>query len=307
MDTAFIDADHLRRLLPFADAVDALDRAFRGALPETPQRIRHRVPAGELFLMPSAGPSYMGVKLVTVAPENPARDRPVVQAVYALFDAESLSPIAILDGTGLTSLRTAAVSALATRYLARPDARVLVIFGAGALANAHLDAMAAVREIGDVRVVSRSAKPAAALARRASSMGLHAVTGAPEVVEEADIVCTCTTSSEPVFDGSLLSAGSHVNAVGAHRPDLRELDDETVRRGRLVVETRDAGLTEAGDLLIPIERGVIGRDHVVADLAEVVAGKEVRRADEDVTVFKSVGVAFEDLFLAAAAYERFTA
>lgn len=307
MRPAFIDEEDLRRLLPIGDAIDVLDLAFRAPLAEAPQRSRIETPSGELLLMPSYGASYAGVKLVTVAPDNPSRGLPVVQAAYVLFEVPGLTPIATLDGTSLTTLRTAAVSALATRYLARPDARTLVIFGAGVQGSAHLDAMGAVRQIETVRVVSRSAEPAGALATRAEARGLRASVGGAEVVAEADIVCTCTTSAEPLFDGSLLRPGAHVNAVGAYRPDQRELDDETVRRARLVVETREAALAEAGDLLIPIESGVIGRDDIVADLAEVVRGKQVRRTAEDVTVFKSVGVAFEDLVVASAAYERATA
>lgn len=304
MRPAFIDEEDLRRLLPIGDAIDALERAFHAPLPESPQRGRIETPSGELLLMPSYGVSYAGVKLVTVAPDNPSRGLPVVQAAYVLFEAPGLTPIATLDGTSLTTLRTSAVSALATRYLARRDARTLVVFGAGVQGNAHLDAMAAVRRIETVRVVSRSARPAEALAARAETMGIRAALGAAEVVAEADIVCTCTTSPGPVFDGALLRAGTHVNAVGAYRPDQRELDDETVRRARLVVETREAALAEAGDLLIPIENGVIGRDDVLADLAEVIRGEQVRRNEEDITVFKSVGVAFEDLVIAGAVYER---
>jgi ornithine cyclodeaminase len=292
-----IDADELGRLLPMPAAIDALERAFAEPdLPQAPQRTSFEVTSGDLLLMPAAGDAGVGVKLVTLAPANPGRGLPYVQAAYVLFDAESLSPVAVLDGTALTNLRTAAVSGLATRHLARPDASRLVILGAGATANAHLDAILAVRPIRIVRVVSRSPGPAEALAARARDAG-------PEAVAEADVVCTCTTSERPVFDGALLAPGTHVNAIGAYRPDMRELDDEAVARARVVVETREAALAEAGDLVIPLRAGRIRADHVVADLGELVRGAVVRRGPEDVTVFKSVGIAPEDLVVARAALD----
>ncbi|MGQ0670898.1 MAG: ornithine cyclodeaminase family protein [Actinomycetota bacterium] len=304
MELPVIDADQLYRLLPVADAVDALEAAF-GAdrLPDAPQRVRVGTDAGEILLMPASGTAGIGVKLVTLSPGNPERGLPFVQGVYVLFSADSQVPEAIIDGAALTGLRTGAVSGLATRHLARPEADRLVIFGAGVQAGAHLDAMRAVRPIQSVVVVSRSPGPAADLAGRGRSLGLAAEVGDPAAVTEADIVCTCTTSAEPVFDGSLLPAGAHVNAVGSYRPDMRELDETTVRRGRLVVETRDAALEEAGDLLMPIGAGVITTDDIV-ELSDVVRGTRVRRGPQDVTVFKSVGVAFEDLVVARAALDR---
>jgi ornithine cyclodeaminase/alanine dehydrogenase-like protein (mu-crystallin family) len=150
-------------------------------------------------------------------------------------------------------------------------------------------------------VVSRTRERAEALVKEA---GVDARVGAPDDVGDRDLVCTCTTSATPVFDGSLLAPKTHVNAVGAYRPDLRELDTETIERARVVVETREAAMEEAGDLLIPMKEGAIGEDHVVADLSEVVRGVTVRRTAQDVTVFKSVGVAFEDLVVALAAVDR---
>lgn len=304
MRLPLIDADELARLLSMRAAIDALERAFADpVLPEAPQRIRVEVPGGELLLMPAAGWAGVGVKLVTLNPSNPGRGLPFVQGAYVLFDPDTLSPEAVLDGTALTNLRTAAVSGVATRHLARPDASRLVLFGAGATANAHLDAMLAVRPLRTVRVVSRSRGPAESLASRAGEAGLEAAVAGPEAVAEADVVCTCTTSERPVFDGTLLPPGVHVNAIGAYRPDMRELDDETVVRARVTVETRAAAMAEAGDLLIPLRSGRIDRDHVVADLGEVVRGASVRRGPTDITVFKSVGIASEDLVVARAILE----
>jgi ornithine cyclodeaminase/alanine dehydrogenase-like protein (mu-crystallin family) len=300
-----IDADRLRRLLPMEGAVDALEVAFgSGPLPAAPLRTHLETAAGTLVSMPATGPQGTGVKLLTVTSGNAERGLPLIQGLYVLFSAQTQEPEAAIDGAALTALRTGAVSGLATRYLAREEAAHLVIFGAGTQARAHLEAMLAVRPVDRVTFVSRTVGLAEALAGSAREMGVTAEVAGPDAVGAADIVCTCTTSPTPVFDGSLLPAGSHVNAVGAYTPQTRELDDDAIGRARVVVETREVALAEAGDLLIPLGAGSIGPDHVVADLSELVHGVTVRRSPEDVTVFKSVGVAFEDLVVARAAVDR---
>jgi len=287
-----------------ADAIDALEAAFSDPEPpEAPPRTAVPTASGPLLLMPAHGRSGTGVKIVTVAPENPARGLPLIHAAYVLFARDTLELEAVIDGAALTGLRTAAVSGLATRYLARAAARSLVIFGAGTQGNSHLDAMAAARPIESVTVVSRTREPAEALAVRARAMGLDGRVGDPSAVSSADIVCTCTTSSDPLFDGSLLSSGTHINAVGAFEPHARELDETTVVRSRVVVEERAAALEEAGDLIIPLRAGRIDEGHIVADLRKLAAGTQVRRSDDDITLFKSVGLALEDLAVARAAVE----
>jgi ornithine cyclodeaminase/alanine dehydrogenase-like protein (mu-crystallin family) len=301
----FVGAEELRRVVTMDAAIDALEAALvAGPLPEAPPRSGVETGAGELLLMPAAGNQGIGVKVVTVAPGNPARGRPLVQAVYALFDPDTLAPEALFDGSALTALRTAAVSGLATRHLARRDASRLVLFGAGVQATAHLEAMTAVRSVERVWVVSRTLDRAERLAARAAEAGLRADTAPPDAVSEADLICTCTPSPRPVFDGDRLRPGTHINAVGAYRPDQREVDDDTVRKARIAVETREAALAEAGDLLIPMGSGVIQPADIVADLAEVAQGAPVRRGPDDITLFKSVGVAFEDLIVARAAADR---
>jgi ornithine cyclodeaminase/alanine dehydrogenase-like protein (mu-crystallin family) len=296
-----IGAEEIRARLPMAAAVDALEEAFRSMDPGSgPLRTHVETPAGTLLLMPAFGEAGVGVKLVSLTPANPERDLPFIHASYVLFDAETQAPEAVLDGSSLTALRTAAVSGLATRFLARPDVARLVLFGAGVQARSHLEALCAVRPITDLVVVSRSLGPAAELADEGRRRGLSAVLGDPSAVAEADLVCTCTTAEESLFEGSMLPPGVHVNAVGSYRPDTRELDTETVRRTRVVVETREVALAEAGDLLIPIQEGAIDPGHIVADLAETVRGAEVRRSPQDLTLFKSVGIAFEDLVVARA-------
>jgi ornithine cyclodeaminase/alanine dehydrogenase-like protein (mu-crystallin family) len=285
-------------------AIDALHAAFAAELPEAPLRSHVDTAAGGLLLMPASGHAGVGVKLVTLTGSNPERGLPFIHALYVLFDAETQAPVATLDGAALTALRTAAVSGVATRLLAREDASRLVLFGAGVQATSHLEAMRAVRPIEEVVVVSRGAERAAALVERADAAGLRARIGAPADVANADLVCTCTTSERPVVEGARLTAGAHVNAIGAYLPSMRELDTEAVRRSRVVVDTREAAFAEAGDLLIPMGEGAIGPEHVLADLAELVRGAEVRRAPDDLTVFKAVGVAFEDLIVARAAVDR---
>lgn len=303
MHLPVIDAEGLRRALPMGAAIDALERAFGGALPQAPLRSHVATPAGTLLVMPATGAEGVGVKLVTLTPSNPDRGLPLIHALYALFDAETQAPLALLDGAALTALRTGAVSGLATRYLARPEAARLVVFGAGVQARSHVEAMRAVRAVEHVVVVSRTRERAEALAAELRASGLAAEVGEPEAVAEADLVCTCTTSPSPVFDGRRLASGAHVNAVGAYTPETRELDTEAVARARVVVETREVAMAEAGDLLIPMREGRIGPEHVLADLAELVRGAAVRRSAEDVTAFVSVGVAFEDLVVARAALE----
>lgn len=296
-----LDAEAVRASLPYPDAVDALERSFREDDPSaTPLRSVLETAAGTLLVMPATGAELTGVKLVTLTPENPAAGRPLIHAVYVAFDGHTQAPTAVLDGGALTALRTAAVSALATRALARPAARRLVVFGAGIQAAAHVESMAAVRPIDRVTIVGRDPERAASLAGRVRAAGLTAVVGDPDAVRDADVVCTCTTANEPLFDGGLLPPGCHVNAVGAFRLGDREVDTETVRRSRVVVETREVAMEEAGDLAIAVREGAIGWDHVVADLSELVRGATVRRNDDEVTLFESVGLAFEDLAVASA-------
>jgi ornithine cyclodeaminase len=305
MGLALIDAVGLQRALPMEAAIDALEAAFRAPrLPASPLRTHVEAGEADLLMMPAVGEPGIGIKLVTVNPSNPDRGLPLIHAVYVLFGGRSTEPRAVIDGAALTSLRTAAVSGLATRHLANPEAERLVIFGAGVQGHSHLQAMRAVRPIWLVTVVSRSPERAAELVDRARALDMEASVGGPEAVTKADIVCTCTTSAEPLFDGALLKPGAHVNAVGSYQPHTRELDDAAMSRARIVVETREAALAEAGDLLIPLEAGVMGPSAIVADLAQVVRGAAVRTSPDDITIFKSVGVAFEDLVVAKAALDR---
>lgn len=297
----FVDADELARVLPMTAAIDALDEAFGKDLPESPQRSHLDVGSGDLLLMPSWDQRNVGVKLVTAAPGNPERGLPFIHGIYVLFDAETLAPVALFEAAALTAVRTAAVSAVATRHLARTDVASLVIFGAGVQARSHLDAMLAVRDLRDVTVVSRSRGRADGLVHRARAAGCKAAAGGVESLATADIVCTCTTSAEPLFDGATLRPGVHVNAVGSYKRDARELDEVSIERARVFVDS-EVALKESGDLLFPLDEGILRAEHV-GTLHDVVAGDIRRTSDEEITIFKSVGAAFEDLVVAERALE----
>ncbi|HYI45922.1 MAG TPA: ornithine cyclodeaminase family protein [Actinomycetota bacterium] len=299
-DPEYFDGERLRKALSMEEAIGALEEVFSGPLPLTPQRSVLERDGDQLLLMPSWDARAAGVKLVTVNEKNPSHGLPLIQGVYVLFAGDTLKPIALFDAAELTALRTAAVSALATKYLARPDARHLVVFGAGIQGEAHIEAMSVVRNIDRVTIVSRSEEGALRLAASPSVAAVDSSVGGPDSVRHADIVCTCTTSTTPVFDGSLLPAGCHVNAVGSHRPAEREIDSTAITRATVFVETRQAALAEAGDLLIPMKEGAL-KEVAAGDLSEVVGGRIGRSSKSEITLLKSVGVAFEDLAVALAA------
>jgi ornithine cyclodeaminase/alanine dehydrogenase-like protein (mu-crystallin family) len=300
VNVPYVDASELAERLPMRAAIDALERGFREADPTAaPLRSAVTTPAGTLLLMPAADGRAVGVKLVTLTDANPARGLPLIHAVYVLFDGETQAPRLLVDGAALTALRTGAVSGLATRFLANEHAARLVVFGAGVQGRSHVEAMTTVRPVAEVVVVSRTTERAEALVDVVRAAGLRASVGSPDDVASADLVCTCTTAAAPVFEGRLLAEGAHVNAVGSYRPETRELDTDAIRRGSIVVETREAALAEAGDLLIAIDEGAIGPGDI-AELGEVVRGAKVRTSREAITVFKSVGLAFEDLVVARA-------
>jgi ornithine cyclodeaminase/alanine dehydrogenase-like protein (mu-crystallin family) len=294
----FVDERLLHELVPMEAAVHALEETFREGGVVSPDRQHLRVGDGDLLLMPAWSESAAGVKLVSVAPDNPSRGLPLIHGLYVLLSKPSLQPVALFDAAALTALRTAAVSAVATRHLAEERAARLVVFGAGVQARSHIAAIRAVRPIDSVVVVSRTAARAETLVSESLGREVQATLGTPEDVADADIVCTCTTSDTPLFAGSLVKEGAHVNAVGTYRPGSRELDDELLQRADIYVDTRNA-LQESGDLVIPLREKVIAIEDVNT-LTELLTG-QAQRPSAEVSVFKSVGAAFEDLAVAAAA------
>jgi ornithine cyclodeaminase/alanine dehydrogenase-like protein (mu-crystallin family) len=277
MRLPFLDADEVRRRLGVARAADALEAALLDGLdPEDdPHRGAVELDRGQLLVMPSAAAGDPVVKLVTIGGE------PRIQGVCVVFDGETLATAALVDGIALTNLRTAAVSALAVRHLAIPDARRLLVFGRGPQAHAHVEAMRAVRPIELVDMVGRD----------------QARGGVDELVAAADIVCCCTTAREPLFDGSLLGDHAAVVAIGSHEPTLRETDDALAARATVVVESRSSALREAGDVILAIEAGATSEDELVT-LAELVRG-EARPGPGHPRLFKSTGMSWEDAVIAA--------
>lgn len=312
-----VDRHEVARLLPMAECVEVMARALetvaRGnaILPLRPM-IRLPESPNIFALMPAylGEPKSVGVKVLTVFPVNHGTPIDAHQGAVLLFEADHGRLLAILDATTVTAIRTAAVSAVATRLLAREDAEELAILGAGTQGRMHLDAMTVVRPIRQVRVWSRSTEHARSLAQLARErFELHAeVCSTPaHAVERATIVCTTTASPTPVLEGGWLRPGCHVNAVGACVPATRELDTEAVRRARLYVDRRESALAEPGDILVPLQEGAIGTDHIVAEIGELLleGGERLRRrSDEEITVFKSLGLAVEDLAAAHHVYRK---
>jgi len=306
-----ITAHEVHARLPMGAAIDALETAVRGApYPATPQRLHLEVDAAEaggdpaeLLVMPASVPGWAGTKLVGLVDANPARGLPRVTSSYLLFGPPGLQPIAVIDGAALTALRTAAVSGLATRLAARVGSRRVAIVGAGVQARAHVLAMAAVLGDVEVAVVARRAADVDDLiadVRRSGCTVPIAAARADDVVR-ADVVCLCTSSAVPVLGLADVAAGVHINAVGAYRPDRREVASELVAASTVIVETREAALAEKGDLLIAEQEGRWSRHAVRADLHELASGaRHARATGDERTLFASVGHGFEDLVVARA-------
>lgn len=297
----WIGQDTLRQSMSMLDAIDALDTALKDpdALGEGFPRSWFDAGDARIAVMPAVDSGGGLVKLVSVQPENTQRGLPTIQGVYVVFAPDTYTPAVLIGGQELTALRTPAVSGLATRYLARRDARRLVVFGSGVQARGHVEAMMAVRPIESVVIVGRSPGRTEAFVQEMLSHGVAARRGELEDVVDADIIFTCTTSSDPLFDGRLLSAGVHINAIGSYTQDARELDSQTMVRARVVVENRSASIQDSGDVAIPIIENRFDDEHVVSDLASL-HEDQVRTADECITVFKSIGMAFEDRIIASA-------
>jgi ornithine cyclodeaminase len=265
-------------------------------------------PDQTLLLMPAwEGGVSIGVKIVTITPGNDARNLPAVQGLYLLLDGATGAPKALMEGKTLTVRRTAAASALAARYCARADAAIHLMVGAGALSRPLIEAHRAARPIEKNLIWARDPAKAAAKAAECKQAGI-----AVEVVRDleaaasgADIISCGTLSAEPLIRGAWLKPGSHLDLVGAYLPELRESDDEAVRRATIFVDTRAGALKEAGDLLQPLQAGIMAESDVVAELADLCKGRHPgRRSAEEITLFKSVGTAIEDLAAAKLMLER---
>lgn len=299
----------LRRLVTMRKAIDLVGAAFqelsegRALSPlRTPLVIRPEV--ATTLVMPAfvPGAAALGVKVVSVFVDNPGRDLPTITALVAMFDDETGQPLAIMDGAYLTALRTGAVSGAATEMLARKNATVLTVIGAGVQAMTQALAVAEVRSLRRVNVIARSRASQerfVATAERdwpelAPLLSIEAdLAGA---IREADIICTATTSAEPVFDDADVQPGTHINGVGSFTPTTREIPSATIARAMVVVDQREAALEEAGDLVIPLREGVIDPTHLSRELGDLRGGTVAGRVnDQQITVFKSVGNAIQDM------------
>jgi ornithine cyclodeaminase/alanine dehydrogenase-like protein (mu-crystallin family) len=296
--------DEVRKRFQPAQVIAAIEAAFRDRYQSivVPARSHMNLATGVFLIMPcydSAGQT-LGMKLAMVQnqPETPESR---VQATYMLLDPRTAQPVLVVPANYLTDLRTAATSAVATKFLAREDARVLGVFGTGRQARAHIQVMPLVRRFERVLVCGREAAASRDFAQRVSSeikLQVESV-DARTCAAESDVICACTTAHTPLFEGRMLRSGTHLNLVGAFQPHTREVDSATVQRSRVFLETYEGVLAEAGDLLIPIQEGSTQRDHLAGDLHELVSRKKRGRIDdENITLFKSVGYALEDLVTA---------
>ena len=296
------DAAAVASELGWSRLIPALAEAFRNP-PRVSLRGHHDIDpdnpgAVTLLTMPAwrAG-DYIGVKLVNVVPENSQRGIPTVLGTYVLMSAKTGEALAIIDAPELTARRTAAASALAANTLAREDARNHLVVGAGKLAPYMASAMRAVRPIENTQIWARNPDKAWAAAERADASVASDLEAA---ARNADIITCVTTTTRPIIAGDWLSPGTHLDLVGAFRPDMREVNDESIRKSSIFVDTREGALREAGELADPISRNVISPEDVLADLAELVNGTHAgRRNEQEITLFKSVGTAIEDYAAAA--------
>jgi ornithine cyclodeaminase/alanine dehydrogenase-like protein (mu-crystallin family) len=299
-----LGAAEIRALAPMPRLVEALREAFRDP-PNPPGRQLTPIPGGNgdrlLLSMPAFDREGGGaIKLATVFPDNGDQGLPTIQAALVVFSATG-EPVAVLDGAMVTRLRTSAASALASTYLSRADSAHLVVIGTGALAPYMALAHCTVRPIGRVTVAGRREERARETAAEIRSLvggevEVEVATSLEKVVPVADIVSCATSSAQPVLSGQWLRPGTLVDLVGSFSPARREADDEAVLRSRLFVDTLEGALAEAGDLLQPLERGLIGRDRIEGELSDLVSGRATgRRGADEIILFKSVGTAIEDL------------
>jgi len=318
MKVLIADQPTVAELLPMRECVELMERTLRNLAEggaTLPLRSSMILPEGEnrMLLMPSALPSIgaLGAKVITIFPGNHGGPFDAHQGVVLLFDDRHGALRALVDATAVTALRTAAVSAVATRALARPESAELAILGAGTQGATHLEAILLVRPLRRVRVYDPDQDRARRFAERESErreIPVAAVQTAREAVEGADIVCTVTTSPEPVLEGRWLKPGAHLNAVGAYTPATRELDSETVARARLFADRRESLLRESGEFLIPAREGLIGEEHFQGEIGEVLTGRVAgRRSSEEITLFKALGIAVEDLAAAHHVLEQASA
>ena len=312
--TLLLARDDVARVLDMADCIDMVEKAFAelaSGTAELPLRIGIKPPGGLALYMPAYLKELgaLACKVVTVYKDNPTKhNMPTTIGKVLLQDPETGDVICIMDGGYLTAVRTGAVSGVATKYLAREgDEQVAGIFGAGVQARMQLRAVAVVRKLSRAYVFDPSPEAVQGFIEALADLDLEILRAeSPEsLLEQADIVCTATSSPTPLFDGNLVRPGTHINGIGSHTPNARELDTTIVKRSKFVADSSEACLSEAGDLMIPIDEGAIAADHIYAELGEIVLGrKPARENDGEITLFKSNGLAVQDVATAKLVYDK---
>lgn len=309
-----LDAEALSGLLPFPALIDVLDDTFRSSA-EAPLRHHHRLSVAglvsqDLLIMPAWSSDHIAVKLVTLSPGNGSRGLPTIAGLVMLFDGATGQPVAILDAGELTSRRTAAASALAARTLAPSDAKCLLAVGGGRLIPYLVEAHSNVRSFERIMIWARNPDSAAAVVDKVRGVvppqvEVRAVAHMPQAAADADVITMATSATEPLVLGEWIKPGTHLDLVGSYKPNMREVDDGCVRNATVFVDTYEGALSEAGEMIGALDRKVIDRAHVRADLAALVRGEHPGRTGAaETTLFKSVGTAVEDLAAAALAYRR---
>lgn len=311
MQLRILTAEDVRAALPMAQAIEVMRRAFSqlsANQANVPLRTRLQTDKGLMLLMPAflSQSRELGLKMVSIWGDNPAKGLPAVVALVTVFDPDTGQPLAVINGEELTAIRTGAGGGLAADVLSRPDSRVVAVFGSGVQARAQLAAVCEVRQVSEVRILGRSPasvdKFAAEIRQWPNAPHTVKVAGSRrDAVQGADIVITATNSEKPVFDGRDLSPGTHVTAVGSYAPHMQEVDEVTVQYAKIVVDSVQACLSEAGDLLVPLEKHIISKLDIHGELGAIINGDiPGRESRDEITYFKSVGVAVQDAAAAAA-------
>jgi ornithine cyclodeaminase len=316
MKLFILNAKEVGKALPMSAAVEAMKAAFAqlsAGSAQFPLRSRLEVDAheGVTLIMPAylSESEDLAVKVVSVFPQNAVISEPTIYAAVLALDPTTGRPTALMEGGALTAIRTGAASGAATDILARTDSKTVGLFGSGVQARTQLEAVCTVRQIQEVFIYSLDHTGALKFVDDMAGKGpipdqLTIVEHSAAAVINADIICTATTSQTPVFSSTDLQPGTHINAVGAFTPQMQEIGSDTVQKARVFVDAYEAALDEAGDLIIPLDEGIISKDHIIGELGEVILGKKTgRTSDKDITLFKSVGVAVQDAIAAARALE----
>ena len=307
----FYNKEQIIERVSMAEAIDAMKNAFiqlsKGEA-IIPQRTTLNIPDknASALVMPAYafGSPYYSVKTVSIHPTNPQKGFPLIHAIVHVFDASKGNLVATLDGESITAIRTAAASGAATDLLAKKDAKICAIFGTGVQAKSHVEAMLAVRDIEKFMIISRTEKSAKRFINSQESNITFEV-GTIESISEADIICTTTSSQIPLFKHEFIKNGCHINVVGSHQPEFREVPSETVVNSKVVVDSIDACKKEAGDLLIPVKEGIWDFDQLYGELGQIASGETLgRESDDEITLFKSVGIAIQDLVMANLIMEK---